>query len=190
VSGIGVISPLGNDEPSFFESLAVGRSGSGRMRQWGNALVVAEISLTLMLTLGAGLLVRSFVRLRDVNAGFDPSHVFTARVALPPSRYATGAQARLFWHQLIDRVRSVSGAQSVGAVRALPMTGTLGDWSFQVQGRAEYGAHEWKDTVNLPTMQSLDLLVRYDARPGPWMFQCHILDHAAIGMMGTVQVDP
>jgi len=48
----------------------------------------------------------------------------------------------------------------------------------------------WKDTVNIPMEKTARLLVRFDERPGEWMFHCHILDHAEGGMMGTVQVGP
>ncbi len=147
----------------------------GRQRA-RRTLVVSEVALALVLVAAAGLLIKSFVRLRDVNPGFDSGNIFTARVALPPSRYATGTQARLFWRQLIDRARALPGVQSAGAVSALPMTGTIGDWSFQVEGRAtsgreSYYAGDWQTvspdyftTLRIPLMKGRLMTDADDAR--------------------------
>ncbi|HEY8256068.1 MAG TPA: ABC transporter permease [Gemmatimonadales bacterium] len=116
-----------------------GRAGTvGRSRQrFRRALVVGQIALALMLLTGAGLLVRSFLRLTHVDPGFDAEHLLTARVDLTAARYAENKQIWGFFRDLIDRVSGLPGVQSAGAARALPMTGRLeiGDWSFVMEGR-------------------------------------------------------
>ena len=67
-------------------------------------LVVAEVALSIVLLAGAGLLVRSFLRLIDTNPGYDPANVITAQISLPPPRYGTPATQRAFYDQLLARV--------------------------------------------------------------------------------------
>jgi predicted permease len=116
-----------------------GRGGtSGRSRQrFRRALVVGQIALALMLLTGSGLLMRSFLRLTQVDPGFDPEHVLTARIDLTATRYAKNADTWAFYRELTRRVSALPGVESAAAARALPMTGRLdiGDWSFVMEGR-------------------------------------------------------
>jgi putative ABC transport system permease protein len=121
-----------------------GRSGSSAGRQrFRRGLVVAQIALAVVLVTSAGLLLRSFERLRGVDPGFDPDGLLTAQVELSPVRYETPAQVRSFYRQLVEALERIPGVQSAAAVRALPMTGRLeiGDWSFVIEGR-----HSWPPT--------------------------------------------
>jgi putative ABC transport system permease protein len=95
-------------------------AGSQRLR---SALVVAEIALSLILLVGAGLLLKSFARLMDVDPGFRPAGVLTMRLALPEQRYAKPEQIRNFYRNVLDRVTKVPGVQSAGAISTLPLTG-------------------------------------------------------------------
>ena len=86
-----------------------------------SALVVAEIALALMLLAGAGLLVRSFVRVQQVDPGFNPKNLLTAFVILPPSKYPEPQRQALFFHELMDRITSLPGVECAGAADSAPM---------------------------------------------------------------------
>jgi putative ABC transport system permease protein len=117
-----------------------GRAGTtGRVRQRvRQALVAGQVAVALVLVTGAGLLVQSFLRLRQVNPGFVPEGLLTARVELSPVRYQANDAKRRFYEALLERLRSVPGVRSAAIARALPMTGKLeiGDWSFVLEGQA------------------------------------------------------
>ena len=103
-----------------------GRSGSeGRGRNRVRAiLVVSEIALCLLLLIGAGLLIKSFVLLRDVNPGFDPENLLTMRVALPGARYPKPEQSATFFRELTQRVSALPGVEAAGAALSLPLGGS------------------------------------------------------------------
>jgi putative ABC transport system permease protein len=94
--------------------------GSTRARA-RSVLVVAEIALALMLLAGAGLLVRSFVQLRQVDPGFNPKHLLTAFVMLPSSKYPEPQRQAVFFHEVIDRITSLPGVECAGAADSAPM---------------------------------------------------------------------
>ena len=108
------------------------RPGSARAR---GALVVGEITLALMLLAGAGLLLRSFARLRDVSPGFQAARVATFTVTLPPVKYDTPERQREFGASLLEKVRTIPGVDSAGLTFGLPLSGTGFVLSFDVIGR-------------------------------------------------------
>jgi putative ABC transport system permease protein len=91
--------------------------GHARLRA---ALVIGEISIAQMLLVASGLLLMSFVEMRDVNPGFRPDHLLTAAYALPKVRYSTQAAVNEFNHELLRRLRHKPGAKSVGLTSVLP----------------------------------------------------------------------
>ena len=102
-----------------------GRSGSGgashnRLR---SLMMVSEIALSFMLLVGAGLLIKSFMRLREVSPGFNPDNVLTMRVSLLPAKYAEGEPRVQLLRQAVERLKAVPGVQSAGAVLSLPLGG-------------------------------------------------------------------
>ena len=100
-----------------------GRHGAGpRSRRALNALVIVEVALSLVLLTGAGLLIRSFIRLQHTDPGFRAEQVMTARVTLPGSRYPN-AQTIAFGVEAVSRIRSLPGVQSAAGISFLPMTG-------------------------------------------------------------------
>ncbi len=113
------------------KGLQVARSG----RRALSALVVAETALALMLLVGAGLLIRSFIRLQRVDPGFNPRNVLTAVVTLPQAVYPERNQIAPFYSQLLDRVRTLPGVQSAAAVSSLPLAGSDSDAGFVIEGR-------------------------------------------------------
>jgi len=98
-------------------------------------LVVAEVALTLVLTVGAGLLVRSFLRLQQVDIGFNPQNLLTAQINLPLEQYRDGSQWASFFNRLIERVEALPGVQSAAVTQYLPVSGVEGSVGFQIEGR-------------------------------------------------------
>jgi putative ABC transport system permease protein len=117
------------------ESHQVSDDRSGRTVR--NALVAAEVGLTLVLLVGAGLMITSFTRLVDVDPGFRTSEVLVVPVDLPVSRYPEAYQRRAFYDRVIASVESIPGVQSAGAVSHLPLGGADNWMPFRIVGRPE-----------------------------------------------------
>ena len=100
-----------------------GRGTAGAGGRFRNALVVAEVSLTLMLLIGAGLLLKSFWRLRQVDPGFKAENVLSMQLAPPVTVYSEAPRKRAFYGQVIERIKSLPGVNAVGAIHLLPMGG-------------------------------------------------------------------
>jgi putative ABC transport system permease protein len=101
-----------------------GRHGGGpRARRALATLVVAEVALSLVLLTGAGLLIRSFMRLQNIDPGFRAEGVFTARVSLPAARYATPAATATFFQNAVAKVQQLPGVQNAAAISFLPLAG-------------------------------------------------------------------
>jgi putative ABC transport system permease protein len=115
-----------------------GRGGSagGRARRWGDTLVVAEVALALVLTVGAGLLLRSFRQLRRVEPGFDGTGVLTVTLTLPSARYDGGDKSVVFWNALVRRAASLPGVDAAAATSNLPLSPPHWTSDFSVAGRA------------------------------------------------------
>lgn len=90
-------------------------------RRLGNSLVASEIALAMVLMVGAGLLIRSFVRLLNVNLGFRPEHVLTAAVILPEYKYPKEDQQAAFFEQVIEKTKALPGVESAAATTVLPL---------------------------------------------------------------------
>jgi predicted permease len=119
-----------------------GGSESRRIRRWGERLVIGEIALALMLSIGAGLLVRSLLRLQQVDPGFDPTGVLTVRVPLPNGRYETDGKVLSFYARLDERLRGIAGVQSVGGVSQLSLetSGYTSDFTLEGWPSGTYGS--------------------------------------------------
>ncbi|HEU0179807.1 MAG TPA: ABC transporter permease [Blastocatellia bacterium] len=100
-------------------------SGAGRHRTL-RSLVVAEMALSLILLIGAGLMMSSFMRLQHTNPGLNPNNLLTARVELPEAKYNTPEKLQAFFKDLLERVSALPGVQAAGAVSRLPLAG--GGW--------------------------------------------------------------
>jgi len=109
--------------------------GSRRLR---NALVVSEIALAVVLLASAGLLIRSFIRLQQVDRGFETDNLLTMIVRVPNSRYREDAQFVNFFSQALERTRHLPTVRSAGMVNFLPLYGGLGSATgFKIVGRPE-----------------------------------------------------
>jgi putative ABC transport system permease protein len=111
-----------------------GTDGVGRKRV-RSLLVVSEVALSLVLLVGAGLLMKSFVRLRNTDPGFDPSNTLTASLSLASVRYDTDEKIADFYRRLVERVRAMPGVESVGAVTPLPLSENGYSFSFTIAGQ-------------------------------------------------------
>jgi predicted permease len=111
-----------------------GRGTSGR--HWlRSSLVVVEVATTLVLLIGAGLMIRSFYRLQQVNPGFSYEHLTSFTVALPDKKYAKPEQREQFYNRLIADLRGLPGVQSVAAASGLPLGNNGWQTSFTVDGQ-------------------------------------------------------
>ena len=118
------------------EALKEGSRGSsgGRRHAWvRNGLVVSEIAFACTLLVGAGLLMRSFVRVLDLNLGFEPERAATMRVD-PSSRFSDSAQRNSYMDEVLQRTRSLPGIQAAGLTDVLPFAG---DRAWQVSGKGQ-----------------------------------------------------
>jgi predicted permease len=97
-------------------------------------LVVTEIAFSLMLLIGAGLLIRSFVRLQDVSPGFNADHVISMRIGSGGHRFENRDEAIHFFEQLEQRVAGVPGVKAAGGVSSLPLTSSVGWGGIDVEG--------------------------------------------------------
>jgi predicted permease len=133
--GLGLAVQASRGNPC--ESLKEGARGSsgGRKRRLRSFLVVQEVALAMILLIGAGLLVQSFVRLQRVDPGFRPEGILSFRVSLPPARYADLAKMSAAWRGILDAVRNLPGVTSAGAVSVLPFSGSNFPAAFAIEGR-------------------------------------------------------
>jgi putative ABC transport system permease protein len=137
----GTVPALEASNPDLNETLKEGgRSGAGVGRhRLRSLLVVAEIALSLVLLVGAGLMMRSFISLQNVNAGINPEGVLTMYIALPGAKYGNRDRAPekriAFFSQLLERVRAIPGVQSAGTNSGLPLTGNNWGRSLTVEER-------------------------------------------------------
>jgi predicted permease len=105
-----------------------------RLDKLRGALAIAELAVSLTLLAGAGLLVRSFLRLLSVPPGFNPEHVISMQVAAYGPKYTQPAQRSQFWQELGKRVRGLPGVTGEGAVSVLPLTPSVGWGGMQIEG--------------------------------------------------------
>src|SRR5262249_56887358 len=111
-----------------------GRAVTGRGERLRSALVVSEITLTLVLLTGAGLMLKSFLRMRAVDPGFRAENVLTMTVDLPESLYKTTAGIQAFHVRTLEKLSTLPGVLSAGAVNWLPLNRALIRGSFHLDG--------------------------------------------------------
>src|SRR5262245_46964048 len=110
---------------------------ASRSRRLRSALVVAEVALALVLLVGAGLLIRSFLRLQGLETGFNSRNVLTMRVALPGARYNDDAKRVNFFAQALERMRTLPGVEAAGAINYTPFLGLGTRTGFDIEGRSK-----------------------------------------------------
>jgi predicted permease len=163
---------------ALFESLKEGSRGStaGRHNQLARSvLVVSEVAFSLMLLVGAGLLVRSFALMLAEPLGFDPERLLTGQMLLPDAHYADGPHISSFYQAVVERVNAIPGVTSASAANFLPLTRWNAYCDFDIAGRATppsgehftglYRVADWRylQTMGVPVKQGRD----FTASDGP-----------------------
>jgi predicted permease len=100
-----------------------GVSGGFRKGRLRNALVVVEVALSMVLLVGAGLMMRSFFKLQSVDLGFDPNNILVARIPFPKGQYKTAASKQQFFRQLLPRLQALPGVTAAAETTSLPPYG-------------------------------------------------------------------
>ena len=142
----GLIPAFASAKPELTEALKEGGRSSttgARRNQLRNSLVVAEIALALVLLVGAGLLLKSYSRVQNIDPGFDRRNVLTAEIDLPDTKYPPrgssdynrGQAIINFWNEALRRVRQLPGVEAAGGTIVLPLSGSNTDSSFAIEGR-------------------------------------------------------
>jgi putative ABC transport system permease protein len=140
VTGIlfGLVPAVASGKPELTEALKEGGRGSStgvRRNRIRNLLVIGEVALALVLLVSAGLLIKSFVRLQNVNPGFNPSGIVTMDLSLPVAKYPRGKPVSDFYSELLRRMRTLPGVQYAALASILPLSGNNSDSSFHIEGR-------------------------------------------------------
>jgi putative ABC transport system permease protein len=131
----GLIPAIQAGDVDVHETLKeTGRGTSGR--QWlRNSLVVVEVATTLVLLIGAGLMIRSFYLLQKVNPGFSHEHLTSFSVSLPQKKYETEEQQASFYNRLLENIRARPGVESAAAASGLPLGNNGWQTSFVIDGQ-------------------------------------------------------
>ena len=120
-----------------------GKTTSGRLhRSTRNALIASEIALAQILLVGAGLLILSYVRASQINPGFNPQGVLSAKIAPSAKKYPNPKAKAAFYSVVLDRLSHLPGVRSVGMVMNLPLSGASMNRGFRAEGRPEPKADE------------------------------------------------
>jgi putative ABC transport system permease protein len=154
----GLAPALSTSSPRLNETLKEGgRNPTGGRQRLRSVLVVSEVALSLVLLLGAGLLIRSFARLRAVDPGINTEHVLTARLILPEQRYPSlrfvkdhfegdDSRTRSFFEQLYAKLSSLPGVKSAGTITPLPLSGEGWQTDYYVPGTPRPSVGEFPNT--------------------------------------------
>jgi putative ABC transport system permease protein len=139
-----------------------GRAGAGaghhRLR---GALVVIEVAMALVLLVGAGLLIQTFLRLRALDIGVNPENVLTLRTALPRNKYGELPKRDAFYQQVLERVRALPGVISAGYTTAAPLTWKGGTNGFTVEGREQGPGQDAQNRqISLGYMETMGVKIR------------------------------
>ena len=116
---------------SLKEGARSSSASRGRLRK---ALVISEVALALVLLVGAGLLVKSFYRLQQVDPGFNPEGVLTLKVSLPAARYSEDDRITAFYDEALGRIKGLPGVESAGGVSFSPLSNTTFHLGFTAEG--------------------------------------------------------
>jgi putative ABC transport system permease protein len=164
----GLLPALHTAKSDLNEPLRAGAktiSGSLRGRKLQRLFVISQIAMSVVLALGAGLVVRSFVALRHVNLGFDPDHVLSFRIVLPDQHYATAEQKGRFFSSLLPELRALPGVSSVTETSTLPPYGGI-PAGVEVRGNGNENhadallfliSEQYFDVLNVPLFEGRPL---------------------------------
>jgi putative ABC transport system permease protein len=131
-----------------------GNAGAVRARRLTSMMVVAEIALTIVLLVGAGLMIRSFLKLYSLDVGVETSHMLTMSVQLPNAKYTTSDQRRIFYDSLMGRLQGLPGMRSVAIATSVPFGGSEGR-TLEIEGRP------WAKPEDAPRTSTITVSANY-----------------------------
>ncbi|HEV2697674.1 MAG TPA: ABC transporter permease, partial [Terriglobales bacterium] len=138
-------------------------------RRTRSVLVVCEVALSLVLLVGAGLMIRSFQQLQDVNPGFDPHGVLTMTMAVGRGKFPSAPQQARFYEQVLQRVHSLPGVEAAGVIDDIPLSGGGSHQPIAIEGRAAQAmsdqpevdvrviSHGYVRSMHIPLLRGRDL---------------------------------
>jgi putative ABC transport system permease protein len=151
----GLAPALQASNPNLNETLKEGgRSGSSGRQGLRSTLVVAEIAISLLLLVGSGLLIRSFIALNQVSAGFDDRNLLTFDISLSSKEFAEAPKVRRFFKEFLEKIEALPGVQSAAMTDLLPLGGSDSENQFYVSNRPK------------PSPSELPLAMNYITSPG------------------------
>jgi putative ABC transport system permease protein len=172
VTGVvfGLAPALQVSKPDLTDALKEsGRTTAGAARnRLRSLLVVSEIALSLVLLIGAGLMIKSFARLNRVDPGFNPEKLLTMGVTLLRSKYPEDSRVAAFYSQLLEQVAAAPGVKSAGAITELPLSGANTSDNFTIEGRPAIAKQEepsiecrfvtphYFDSMDIPILKGRD----------------------------------
>jgi putative ABC transport system permease protein len=133
----GLVPSIQAGEVDVHETLKEAGRGTSARHWLRSSLVIVEVATTMVLLIGAGLMIRSFYRLQNVNPGFSYEHLTSFNVSLPQKKYTTPDQQSAFFNHLLENIRALPGVQYAAAASGLPLGNNGWQTSFQVDGRPE-----------------------------------------------------
>jgi putative ABC transport system permease protein len=163
----GLVPALHASKPNLAETLKEGGRGAGvgfRRHRLLSGFVVSEVALSMVLLVGAGLMIRNFHRLSQVNPGFDPRNLLVMEMELPDARYAQGSTRVNFYREVVERVAALPGVESVGLVNIAPMCNNNCNNAFDIDGapplpKGRYNLAEYR-VVNHDYFRALRIPVK------------------------------
>jgi predicted permease len=136
----GLVPAIQASKPDLNEALkegSRGSTGSGSGKRTRSILVAVEVALSLVLLIGAGLMIKSFIRLQQTHLGFNTENLLTMGLTLSEARYPEDQQQVAFFQRTLEQVRALPGIQSAGVTTGLPLTLSLSGSDFRVEGQPE-----------------------------------------------------
>jgi putative ABC transport system permease protein len=132
----GLVPALAASKPDLSQSIKEsGRGAAGGRRRLRETLVVVELALALVMLIGAGLLINSFLKLQAVDPGFNPRNALTMTVSLSGASQCVGPTRESFYQRLTDRLTALPGVESVSAINHLPLAGDTWTRALTIEGR-------------------------------------------------------
>ncbi|HEU0180056.1 MAG TPA: ABC transporter permease [Blastocatellia bacterium] len=132
----GLVPALAASKPDLSQSIKEsGRGAAGGRRRLRETLVVVELALALVMLIGAGLLINSFLKLQAVDPGFNPRNALTMTVSLSGASQYVGPTRESFYQRLTDRLTALPGVESVSAINHLPLAGDTWTRALTIEGR-------------------------------------------------------
>lgn len=151
----GLAPALHASKPNLNESLKDGTRGStGSRHRLRSGLVISEMALALILVIAAGLLIRSFIGLKQVNPGFEGKNALSFSLSLPNYGYDNATKVRGFFRDLLSGIRSIPGMKAAGTTTLLPLAGSDNELGFYVEGKP------------VPPISQLPMVMFYITSPG------------------------